>query len=280
MVDHSDADLEADQPNTAGDSLIAVLDELISTVSQARGVPMSASAMINRAEVLDLLETARDIVPDQIHAADTIIGEAGEVKADAQRRARIIIQRANDDAEDAIRQARARAEVMVSEHQITESAQRKAEAMLEEARGQARKLADGANRYADSTLATLHKHLETAMNQADAGRRELARRAEHTDAAEPQRDEQRGRQGDRPGPPPAQPSQPTSQREDQSAIFDYRASKDAAPTEAPDQVESHDGEEAEGYDSLVLPGRDEIRPLGEDDVFEPPFEGSPDTRSY
>ncbi len=45
----------------AGDSLIAILDELIEVVASARGVPMSASAMINRSEVLDLLETSASI---------------------------------------------------------------------------------------------------------------------------------------------------------------------------------------------------------------------------
>ena len=62
----SEHEYETEQNAVAGDSLIAVLDELAQIVAGARGVPMSASAMINRSEVLDLLET---VAPK--HAART-----------------------------------------------------------------------------------------------------------------------------------------------------------------------------------------------------------------
>lgn len=174
----------------AGDSLIAILDELIEVVASARGVPMSASAMINRSEVLDLLETARDIVPDQIEAADTIIAEASEVKAEAQRRAKTILERAHDDAEETIAQARRRAAELVSEHALTRAAEENADRIRQEARLQASRMNAGADRYSDDSLAHLQGELESLLAKVHAGRQELSRR-EETRVASEQADEHR-----------------------------------------------------------------------------------------
>ncbi|MBM9432860.1 ATP synthase subunit B family protein [Flaviflexus equikiangi] len=168
----------------AGDSLIAVLDEIIETVTLARGVPMSASAMINRSEVLDLLETARDIVPDQIEAADTIIAEASEVKADAQRRAKTILERAHADAEETVQQARRHAADLVSEHAVTKAAHAEAERILAETRSQAQRMNAGADRYSDDSLAYLQSELEGLLSKVHAGRQELSRREENRVAKE------------------------------------------------------------------------------------------------
>lgn len=173
----SEHDYDTDNA-AAGDSLIAVLDEITEIVGSARGVPMSASAMINRSEVLDLLATARDIVPDQIETADAIIGEASEVKADAQRRAKTILERAHADSEEAIKQARQKAARLVSEHEITRGAEERAREILADARLQSNKMNAGADRYSDDSLAFLQNELESLLSKVQAGRHELSRREE------------------------------------------------------------------------------------------------------
>lgn len=191
MTEH---DFDAEQNQVAGESLIAVLDELRQIVETARGVPMSASAMINRSEVLDLLETARDIVPDQIEAADRIIAEASEVKTDAQRRAKTILERAHADAEQAVAEGRAKAAELVSEHAITKDAEARAAQIIEHAEGSAVKLRAGADRYSDDSLAYLQEELESLLAKVHAGRQELSRRQEtrshSADQAEDQGDDE------------------------------------------------------------------------------------------
>lgn len=168
----------------AGDSLIAVLDELIEVVTSARGVPMSASAMINRSEVVDLLQMARDIVPDQIEAADAIIAEAAEVRAEAQRRAKTILERAHEDAEETIKQARLKAAELVSQHAITIGAEENADRIRREARQQAKRMNAGADRYSDDALAHLQNEVEALLGKIHAGRQELSRREEARVASE------------------------------------------------------------------------------------------------
>lgn len=190
------SDLAAEQPNTAGDSLIAVLDELIDNVTEARGMPMSASAMINRSEVLDLLSTAREIVPDQIHAADSIISEASEVRAEASRKARKLLDEVKDEAdrimseaqqesERIVSQAKEQAEQMVSEHEITQQARARGANIVAEAQAQAHKLNAGANRYTDQALGSLQEELESLLGQVRAGREEVARRSKEAESQAP-----------------------------------------------------------------------------------------------
>lgn len=185
----TDEELAAQQPNTAGDSLIAILDELVATVEHGRGVPMSASVMVNRSEVLDLLTTARDIVPDQIHAADSIMSEAGDVRADAHRQAKAVIAQAHADAETIIEEARAQAVELTSNHEITQAAHAERERIISDAREQADKLGHGANTYSDNVLASLQSTLETALSQVSAGRSEIARRSDaQMESGEPDKD--------------------------------------------------------------------------------------------
>ena len=43
------------------------LDELSGLVEEARSMPMSASCIVNRAELLGLLEEMRELLPESVH---------------------------------------------------------------------------------------------------------------------------------------------------------------------------------------------------------------------
>ena len=92
-----------------GESLVAVLDELIELVSNAPTTVMSAAIKVNRSEILDLLATARDLVPDQIVRADGLLANADGFTHEAQARASRIVEQAQNDAEDTIAEAREQA---------------------------------------------------------------------------------------------------------------------------------------------------------------------------
>ena len=87
-------------------SVVDILDQLIDIVRSARSVPMSASAMVNRSQVVELLTTARDILPDQLVEADGLLAEVDSVTARAHDEAARIRERAEHDAEDIVAQAR------------------------------------------------------------------------------------------------------------------------------------------------------------------------------
>ncbi len=107
-----------------GESLVAILDELTDLVTSARAMPMSASALVNRAEVLELIESAKAVLPSQISQADTLIADADAVLDRARREAAKILEK-----------ARARAEHLVSEQAVVHAAEQRAEE-AEKSRGE------------------------------------------------------------------------------------------------------------------------------------------------
>ena len=155
-----------------GASLISILDELADIVTHARAMPMSASVMVNRAEMLDLLDAARAVVPDEIRAADDIV--AGAEATEEQARGR---------AADVVAQAEARAQELVSEEQVVALAEQRAEQIQAEAKATARKLAADANAYCERQLSRFEADLEAIQKQVRAGREALTAR---TDREQPE----------------------------------------------------------------------------------------------
>ena len=50
-------------------TVIAALDQIEDLVESSRAFPLSASIMINKAEILDLLDQAREALPEDLVAA-------------------------------------------------------------------------------------------------------------------------------------------------------------------------------------------------------------------
>ena len=159
-----------------GASLVAILNELTELVTNARAVPMSASAMVNRSEVLDLLATARDQVPDQIVAADGLLADAEDMRAEAQGRADDIVERAQHDAEDTVAQAREQAARLVSQDAITIAAKARAQRIVDDAKSHADKLAAGADTYSDNSLLALQEQVSSIGNELESLNRTVQER--------------------------------------------------------------------------------------------------------
>ncbi len=167
--------------NEQGESLLEILDDLIDIVSNAKSLPMSASVMVNRSELLDLLETAREIVPDQIIAADNVLQDATSVSEHARQDAEGIRDRASKESESIIAEAREQASRLVAQDQITIAAKSQATRILDEAQSKADSLKRGADNYAATTLNDLSDELNGLLDQIEAGRAHLATRHKEQD---------------------------------------------------------------------------------------------------
>lgn len=149
-----------------GESLVAILDELADVVGAARAMPMSASVLVNRAEVLDLLESAKAVLPTQISQADTLMADADAVLERARHEAGKILQKAHGRAED-----------LISKEAVVVQAKEQAEAIIADAHVEAGKLADEADDYCDRQLARFEEDLTAISAQVAAGRARLVERA-------------------------------------------------------------------------------------------------------
>lgn len=147
------------------EGLLVLLEDLRSVVEQARAMPMSASVLVNKAEVLDLIGAAREAVPDQVAAADRIVAEAESVLARSQA-----------EAAQAVASAAVEAERLVSEHELTRLAEARAADIIAAADAKAARLEADADDYCDSRLSQFEVDLEAVAKQVAAGRARLAAR--------------------------------------------------------------------------------------------------------
>ncbi|MHA6562592.1 hypothetical protein ACX3UL_02190, partial [Actinomyces urogenitalis] len=169
----------------AGDDLLAILSELDSLISGSRTMPMSASAIVNREEALDLIDRARRAVPRAVHRAEDIVADADAVAAQGRKESERLIRHAHEEAER-----------LVSSENVVRQANDRADAIIAAAEERAAQLRHGADDYCDRTLASLEIELGRIGEQVRAGREVLAGRLEsrastgygpgHTEAERPE----------------------------------------------------------------------------------------------
>ncbi|NML53307.1 cell division initiation protein [Streptomyces sp. R302] len=138
------------------------LDEIVATVQNARSMPMSASCVVNRADLLALLEEVRDALPNSLAQAQELIGGREQM-----------VEQARQEAERIIEAAHAERGTIVSDTQIARQSQEEADRILSEARREAEEVRAEADEYVDSKLANFEVVLNKTIGSVDRGREKL-----------------------------------------------------------------------------------------------------------
>ena len=159
-------DFEPAAADEAGISPTADVETLlhrdVDLVGNARPMPLSASVMINRDEVLELLEEAIARLPEELRSARWLLKEREEFLAKVQR-----------EGDEILSAARERAERIVQRTELVREAQRVANRTLEDANDEARRLKHEAEDYVDQKLASFEIVLERIMKTVVQGRQKL-----------------------------------------------------------------------------------------------------------
>ncbi len=138
------------------------LDEIVTTVSGARSMPMSASCVVNRAELLALLEEVRQALPGSLAQAQELIGDREQMVEEARREAERIIESAHAERGS-----------LISDTEIARRAQAEADRILAEARKEAEEIRAEADDYVDSKLANFEVVLTKTLGSVGRGREKL-----------------------------------------------------------------------------------------------------------
>ena len=77
------------------------LEELAQLVEEAKSVPLSTSCMVNRAQVLDLIEEIHDLLPEALTHADHLLADRSAVVDEGRREADRMIAEARESVEQA-----------------------------------------------------------------------------------------------------------------------------------------------------------------------------------
>ena len=165
----------------------AIVDALTDNVERARALPMSSSVLVNKSEMLDLLDQLRELVPTELTRADEVLTDAGNLLADSQVEAQVRLEKANEHAESIvananeqaahrIKQANDQATQLVQEDRLVKLAEQRAAEIVAEAEETAKRLRLDADQYCDKRLADFEIDLGKVLTQVQAGRNKLAER--------------------------------------------------------------------------------------------------------
>lgn len=162
-ADAFDADTEAADADPYRTPIVDdLLGEAIDEISTARTAPMSAMAKINRDEILDLLEAAREELPDELRRARWLLKEKEEFLAQSERERDAIID-----------QGRQQVTRMVERQEIVRAAEANARAIIEKAKVESRTLIRQTEDFCDKKLATFELLLERTGETVAKGRTRL-----------------------------------------------------------------------------------------------------------
>ncbi|MCP3816722.1 ATP synthase F0 subunit B [Streptomyces sp. A3M-1-3] len=142
------------------------LDEIVEAVGSARSMPMSASCVVNRAELLAMLEEVRQALPGSLAQAQELIGGREQ-----------LVEQARQEAERIIESAHAQRGSLISDTEVARQSQEEADRILAEARRDAEEIRAEADDYVDSKLANFEVVLTKTIGSVDRGREKLLGRA-------------------------------------------------------------------------------------------------------
>ncbi|MGW6654140.1 cell division initiation protein [Streptomyces sp. CB02130] len=146
------------------------LDEIVEAVGSARSMPMSASCVVNRAELLAMLEEVRQALPGSLAQAQELLGGQEQ-----------FAEQARQEAERIIGSAHAQRASLISETEIARQSQSEADRILSEARREAEEVRAEADDYVDSKLANFEVVLTKTIGSVDRGREKLLGRGQGLD---------------------------------------------------------------------------------------------------
>jgi F0F1-type ATP synthase membrane subunit b/b' len=147
---------------TAAADVETLLGRVADLIGNARPMPLSASVMVNRDEVLELIEEAVARLPEELRAARWLLREREEFLAKVQR-----------EGDEILESARVRAERMVQRTEVVRAAQQEARHTLDEAEAEARRLRHEAEDFCDQKLAQFEIVLDRTTKTVQAGRSRL-----------------------------------------------------------------------------------------------------------
>ncbi|MEU4999464.1 cell division initiation protein [Streptomyces sp. NPDC021622] len=138
------------------------IDEIVEAIGSARSMPMSASCVVNRADLLSMLEEVRRALPGSLAQAQELIGGREQ-----------LVEQARQEAERIIETAHAERGSLISDTEVARNSQGEAARILAEARQAAEEVRVEADDYVDSKLANFEVVLTKTLGSVGRGREKL-----------------------------------------------------------------------------------------------------------
>ena len=148
--------------NEAPATIDQLLLELRDIVEHARTMPMSASVLVNREEVLELVDEILAAFPEELRQARWLLKERDDFLFQARR-----------EADDILASASIQVERMVERTEIVREARRVAQRTVDDADARARRMRLECEDYVDHKLGEFEVVLDRTMQSVHQGRQRL-----------------------------------------------------------------------------------------------------------
>ena len=142
--------------------IVERLEELQVLAEEAKSVPFSSSAVIDRNEFLELIAQLKQAVPDEVRQARWMARDRDELLA-----------RARKEADRLLAEAREQRDRLLSRSEIVHAAQRESERLIDEGKGKAARTRLEAEDYIDQKLAGFEILLNKTLSTVARGREQL-----------------------------------------------------------------------------------------------------------
>ncbi len=139
-----------------------MVDDLIVHLHEAKSVPLSGNAMVDREQFLEKLERIRVELPDELRAARWMVRER-----------EAFIARANENAHEIVDRSRKEADELISNSNIVAEAVEEANILVRRAEGEARRLRLETEDEIEKNLQRVEGLLSETINQVRTARDEF-----------------------------------------------------------------------------------------------------------
>jgi hypothetical protein len=138
---------------------LEIIDRMEELLDGSRRIPFSANIVVNGDEIYDLIEELRNVMPEEFKQSRWIVRERENM-----------IEEARKQADNIVKSAQEKADVLVGETEIVKRATRRSEEMMSTIEARARTIRLEAEDYADEKLANLEAVLHKLLNSIEKGR--------------------------------------------------------------------------------------------------------------
>ena len=142
--------------------LLDLIDALIIEVEGARHVPLSGNVMLDRDQLVAMLYSLRDELPEELRAARWMVRER-----------EAFVSRTNETAREMLERAREQSDELISESYIVKEAVDEANAMIRHSEAEAIRIRLEAEDYSENAFEQTEAVLADLLAQVRAARAEL-----------------------------------------------------------------------------------------------------------
>lgn len=142
--------------------ILELIEALEDKIEQSMTIPFWGKGIVDKDELLDMLQEIRVKFPDEMKQAKWVKEERQRIIADAQKEAANIVQGAEDQIV-----------ALINEHEITKQAYEQANQIIEKAQSNSHEIRLGANQYADDLLRHVEEQMLSLADNVRQDRKEL-----------------------------------------------------------------------------------------------------------